>query len=90
MQLAERERPAGRLVARVLSHQPIQPARQPTCNLKIVWVDGKDKNHCDATPDKIQAAIHAYKKALKDAEAGVAGSEYIHKNMKKDLRRLSL
>jgi len=53
-------------------------------------MDGKDKNHCDATPAEIQAAIRTYKKALYEAEAGVAGSEYIHKQMKKDLRRLSL
>ena len=53
-------------------------------------MDGKDNKHCDATPDEIQAAVRDYKKALKDAEAGVLGSEHIHRELKKNLRRLSL
>jgi hypothetical protein len=50
------------------------------------------KKHCSATSDEIQAAVHAYKQKLKDAEALALGMEYIQgqgiKEAKAKLRRL--
>jgi chromosome segregation ATPase len=46
------------------------------------------KKHCSATPDKIQAAIKAYKQKLDDADAQAVGGEYMLKEAKAKLRRL--
>ena len=47
------------------------------------------RQHCDASPAEVQAAIQLYKKQLSDAEAGAVGAAYIQDEMKKKLRRLS-
>jgi hypothetical protein len=51
------------------------------------------KKHCSAAPDKIQAAIRAFKQKHRDAEALVLGLEYDRrvslKQARAELRRLS-
>ena len=47
------------------------------------------KKHCDASANEIQAAIRRYKNDLENAEAAALGSEYFHKEAKRELRRLA-
>jgi hypothetical protein len=50
------------------------------------------KKHCSAKPDKVQVAIRQFKKRREDAEALVAGMEFINgtrlREAKAKLRRL--
>jgi hypothetical protein len=60
-------------------------------DLATIQKDGSAiKKHCSATPDEVQAAIRAFKEKFHEAETLGLGSEFVFKDAKAKLRRLSV